>query len=87
MDNLIGNLCVSVRGRDAENVYFIYAHTGNNCFLVDGNAKKIVNPKKKNIKHIKLLGVESTIIKEKIAKNQKVFDSEIYSFIKNYKNC
>ncbi len=87
MDNLIGNLCISLSGRDAGNEYLIYAHTGNNCFLVDGNAKKIINPKKKNIKHIKLLGVESTIIKEKIAKNQKVFDSEIYSFIKNYKNC
>lgn len=87
MDNLIGNLCISLNGRDTNKVYLIYEHIGNNCFLVDGNAKKIINPKKKNIKHIKLLGKESTIIKEKIVKNQKVFDSEIYSFIKNYKNC
>lgn len=87
MDNLIGNLCISTNGRDAENEYLIYSHNGNYCFLVDGNAKKIMNPKKKNIKHIKLLGIESKVIKEKIQKNQKVFDSEIYSFIKNYKNC
>jgi len=87
MDNLIGNLCISTNGRDVNNEYLIYAHSASFCFLVDGNAKKINKPKKKNIKHIKLLGVESKIIKEKIERNQKVFDSEIYSFIKNYKNC
>lgn len=85
MNDLIGNLALSNRGRDKGNIYLIYNASVSEVYLVDGNTRKIINPKKKNIKHIKLLDVQSSNIKDKIEKNLKVFDSEIYSFIKNYK--
>ncbi len=87
MNEIIGKLAISKMGRDAGNIYLIYSFGVNYVELVDGNAKKIINPKKKNIKHIKILEEQSPNIREKILKNLKVFDSEIYSFIKNYKNC
>jgi len=86
MNDLIGRLAISLKGRDAGNIYLIYSLNGSFASLVDGNAKRIVNPKKKNIKHIKILDFESESIKQKIQKKLKVFDSEIYSFIKNCKN-
>ena len=86
MNNLIGRLAQSLKGRDAGNIYLIYSASANSVSLVDGNTKRIVNQKKKNIKHIKILDFESESIKQKIQKNLKVFDSEIYSFIKNCKN-
>ena len=86
MNNLIGRLAQSLKGRDEGNIYLIYGAGSKFVSLVDGNAKKIINPKKKNIKHIKLMDAQSATIKEKIQKNLKVFDSEIYSFIKNCKN-
>lgn len=85
MNEIIGNLCKSTCGRDNEKIYLIYSASPTEVCLVDGNARKIKNPKKKNIKHIKLLEAKSLAIQEKIAGNLKVFDSEIYSFIKNFK--
>ena len=87
MNDLIGKLALSNKGRDVGNIYLIYSASINRVSLVDGNARRIVNPKIKNIKHVKILDVESDTIRSKILKKVKVFDSEIYSFIKNYKNC
>lgn len=85
MNEIIGTLAMSTKGRDCGNIYLIYSATPTEVNLVDGDARKIKNPKKKNIKHIKLLDAKSDSIQGKIAENLKVFDSEIYSFIKNYK--
>lgn len=85
MNEIVGNLCKSTCGRDNGNIYLIYQATPTEVFLVNGDARKIKNPKKKNIKHIELLDAKSLAIQEKIAENLKVFDSEIYSFIKNFK--
>lgn len=87
MNDLIGKLALSIKGRDNGNIYLIYSANISKVTLVDGDIRRIVNPKVKNIKHIKILDVESDVIRTKIQKNIKVFDSEIYSFIKNYKNC
>ncbi|MBE5746163.1 MAG: hypothetical protein E7359_02630 [Clostridiales bacterium] len=85
MNEIIGSLAQSLKGRDSGNVYLIYSATNTQVWLVDGDARKIKNPKKKNLKHIKLLNAKSESIKQKITENLKVFDSEIYSFIKNFK--
>ena len=86
MNETIGKLVESTKGRDNGKIYMIYSSTSKNVTLVDGDARRIVNPKVKNIKHIKFLDMQSDIIKNKILDNRKVFDSEIYSFIKNFKN-
>ncbi len=86
MNNLLGKLVVSKKGRDEKNIYMIFSTNGNFCYLVDGKYHKIENPKKKNLKHIDFLGAKSEKISEKIEKKLKIFDSEVFSFIKNYKN-
>ena len=85
MNDLIGKLVVSTSGRDDKNIYLVYTVNGKYAYLVDGNYRKFINPKKKNLKHLKVLNAESETIRDKINKNLKVFDSEIYSFIKKYK--
>lgn len=85
MNDLIGSLVMSTNGRDGGNIYLVYNVEGSYVYLVDGDYRKIKNQKKKNIKHIKKLDIQSLSIKEKIEQNLKVFDSEIYSFIKNCK--
>ena len=52
MNDLIGSLAISSSGKDKGYFYLIYASTLNEVFLVDGNARKIKNPKKKNIKEM-----------------------------------
>lgn len=85
MNDLIGRLAISSSGKDKGYIFMIYSSGINNVNLVDGNLRRINNPKKKNIKHIEILNTKSEKISEKIKTNKKVFDSEIYSFIKNYK--
>ena len=86
MENLIGNLVLSTHGRDKNNIYLVLQNENNYVLLVDGNLRKMANPKKKNIRHIKNLNYTNETIKAKFATNSKVFDSEIYSCIKKFKN-
>lgn len=87
MNDLIGKLAISNCGKDKGYIYLIYSAGINEVCLVDGNARRIKNPKKKNIKHINILNAKSDVISKKISENVKIFDSEIFSFIKNYKTA
>ena len=87
MNDLIGKLAISSTGKDKGCIYLIYSTGINFVNLVDGNVRRIKNPKKKNLKHITILNAKSDIISKKIIENVKVFDSEIFSFIKNYKTA
>ena len=53
---------------------------------MDGNFKKLANPKKKNVKHVRLLPDKAETILAKFADGRQVFDSEIYSALKIYNN-
>lgn len=86
MEDIIGNLVISLAGRDKNNIYIVYRYDGKYVYVVDGNLHKIINAKKKNLKHIKILNYKNEAIKNKITTNAKVFDSEIFSCIKKYKN-
>lgn len=86
MENLVGSLILSKTGRDANTIYLVYFQDKDYVYLVNGAAKKIANPKKKNIKHIQSLNYVCEAIKDKITTKSKVFDSEIFSCIKKFKN-
>jgi len=82
----IGDLVVSKQGRDKDTIYLVIDKLPDNYFLLsNGDNKKLDNPKKKIISHIKPLDVDSPVIRNKLLSNTKVFDSEIYSFIRKYK--
>jgi len=87
MKDLIGKLALSSSGKDKGYIYIIYSVDLNHVYLVDGNFRRINNPKKKNLKHVQILNAKSEKISKKILENVKVFDSEIFSFIKNYKTA
>ena len=82
----IGDLVVSKQGRDKDTIYLVVDKLPNNySLLCNGDNKKLDNPKKKIISHIKPLDTSSQTIKSKLLSNAKVFDSEVYSFIRKYK--
>lgn len=83
----IGGLCQSTQGRDKGRYYLIYRiYPDNAVGVVDGNFKKFANPKKKNLKHLRLLPEKAETIAAKLADGSKVFDSEVYSVLKVYNN-
>ena len=80
----VGDIVVSKAGRDEGRVYLISAVVDKDfVMLVDGNFKKLVNPKKKRVKHLKNSGIKIDSISEKLLSDKKVFDTEVYSAIKN----
>lgn len=80
----VGSLVVSVKGRDKDRIYLVSNIIDENfVLLVDGNFKLLANPKKKRIKHISISSEVIQTIKEKLENDKKVFDSEVFSAIKN----
>ena len=82
----IGSFVRSKKGRDKENIYIVKRIFDKKLELVDGNGNTLEKPKIKNIKHIEVLEGEADKIAIKLDQNAKVFDEEVYSVIKKYKN-
>lgn len=81
----VGGICQSTQGRDKSRYYLIVGVNGDGTVLVsDGNFKRLAAPKKKNLKHLKLLPEIVESISQKLADGVKVYDTEIYSALKNY---
>ncbi len=79
----IGSYVLSTKGRDCNQVSIVYNIIENDyVLLIDGKGKKLLKPKKKNLKHLKNLGVVNCKIAEKIKTGKKIFDAEIYSAIR-----
>ncbi len=81
----IGGICQSLQGRDKGRYYIIkIINPDGSVGVVDGNFKKLAEPKKKNLKHLRLLPVTAESIAKKFADGSKVFDTEVYSALKSY---
>lgn len=82
----IGDLVISKQGRD-KGVYYIVINklSDNYYLLVNGDNRKFDNPKRKIKKHLDKTHKTIDNIKVKLNENAKIFDSEIYSSIKKYK--
>ena len=84
---VIGGICQSVQGRDKDRYYLIkIIYPDGAVGVVDGNFKKLAAPKKKNLRHVRLLPEKAEVIAEKLADGRQVFDTEVYSALKTYNN-
>lgn len=85
MTPTIGGICQSKQGRDKGRFYLIVGiEQDGSVAVTDGNFKKLAAPKKKNLKHLRLLPEKSEAIALKLTEGKQVFDTEIYSALKNY---
>lgn len=81
----VGGICQSKQGRDKGRFYLIVGtEPGGLIAVTDGNFKKLATPKKKNLKHLYLLPDKAETIALKLIEGRQVFDTEIYSALKNY---
>lgn len=80
-----GGICQSLQGRDKGRYYIVIGvDLGGNVFVTDGNFKRLASPKKKNLKHLRLLPDKAESIAKKFLDGEHVFDTEIYSALKSY---
>ena len=73
----IGDVVVSIAGRDMGEFYIVREIQDCYAFLVDGKGKTQAKPKKKKLKHIRPTGQKSVALKEKWLSGIKVLDAEI----------
>ena len=82
----IGSFVKSKQGRDKDNIYIVKNVFDKKVELVDGNGKIISKPKIKNIKHIEVFDEIAEKISVKFKAKENVYNAEIYSAIRKFKN-
>ncbi len=73
----IGGVCESLQGRDSGSLYVILSVEGSFVYAADGISRKVENPKKKNLKHIRLLPVAAEDVAKLLAEGKPVYDHQI----------
>ena len=58
------DIVVSLAGHDSGRAYAVIRTDGKNAYLADGKIKKLANPKKKSLKHLRLGKVGTTALTE-----------------------
>ncbi len=81
----VGEIVESIKGRDKTNLFLIYRIECDKIYLVNGDNRLICKPKIKNANHIASTGVVVENLKQKILEGKNVFDAEIFSALKKYK--
>lgn len=82
----IGQLVVSIAGRDAGHVYIVIGQMpAKMLLLADGRERKLVNPKKKNIRHVKRLAFTADGVAESLRSNTLVTDEALRQAITKHK--
>ena len=80
----IGTVVRSKAGRDKGKAYCVYKIVDKDFVeLINGDLRKIENPKRKRIKHLDILN--SSDLKNKLDKGQKIYDSDIKAILNPYK--
>jgi len=75
---LPGQLVISKAGRDHGKYFVVISVIDENyVYLVDGDLRKIENPKKKKVKHLLWTDQTSQFIYEKIKKQEKITNSMV----------
>lgn len=76
-------MVVSRAGRDAGRPFVVVGAAGDRfVLLADGDLRKVSNPKKKNVRHLKFEPIVLEDISAKLAAGREVLDSEIREALK-----
>lgn len=74
----LGQLVLSCAGRDRGRFMIVVKILDEKfVYVADGTLRKVENPKKKKIKHLKVLNKKSDYIAEKLQSKRKIFNDEI----------
>lgn len=81
----VGQLVCSKRGRDRGKFYLVIEVIDDSfVYLVDGDKRKMENPKRKNVKHLQVFPLISEELAAKWEAGQRVGDSEIRRVITSF---
>ena len=76
-DLTIGDVVLSIAGRDTDSLFYILGNEGEYLLLANGKDRTIEKPKKKKHKHTKKVLRSETRVAEKIRNGDKILNSEL----------
>jgi ribosomal protein L14E/L6E/L27E len=79
----IGQIVISLAGRDTGHPYLVIGITGNYVFMADGRERSVKKPKKKNIRHVKANKFIAAALAEKLSQGVVITDEEVRQALAN----
>ena len=73
----VGNVVLSTAGRDKGSYFIVTKIEDNFVYLVDGNIRKIENPKKKKLKHVELTVFHDDEMTNRLVKNNRITNHDV----------
>ena len=77
MDISKSDIVISLAGRDKDKLFYVIDTEDNYVFLADGKGRKLENPKRKKLKHVRRVTRTETRVAMKILNGDKVLNSEL----------
>ena len=77
MDISKSDIVMSLAGRDKDKLFYVVETEDNYVFLADGKGRKLENPKRKKLKHVRRVTRTETRVATKILNGDKVLNSEL----------
>ena len=71
------DIVVSLAGRDKGRRFFVLETDGNYAVIADGKVRKLENPKRKKLKHLRLAARTDSTVAEMIRQGDIVLNSEL----------
>ena len=72
MDIKVGSAVYSLSGRDKGKMYLVSRIENGYCFLIDGDKRRIENPKKKKEKHLNRTNFVSDVFEAETVENHMI---------------
>ena len=77
MDISKSDIIVSLAGRDKGKLFYVVDLEENYVLIADGKGRKLENPKRKKLKHVRRVSRTETRVALKIRNGDKVLNSEL----------
>ena len=77
MDISKSDIVISLNGRDQGKLFYVMQVEDNYALLADGKGRKLENPKRKKLKHVRRVTRTETRVATKILNGDKVLNSEL----------
>ena len=77
MDISKSDIILSLAGRDKGKLFYVIETEENYVLIADGKGRKLENPKRKKLKHVRRVSRTETKVALKIRNGDKVLNSEL----------
>ena len=77
MDISKSDIVISLAGRDKGKLFYVMDTEDNYVLIADGKGRKLENPKRKKLKHVRRVTRTETRVAAKILNGDKVLNSEL----------